>query len=132
MLMIEKIANELGLELGQEFILYGSKYKFNKNGLLIFNGNDWILAYEALTEIITDDAVKNSIKKDKWKPEYGEKYYLPSFYCSSHVNSYTFGNDELDNYFLTNGLICKNRGKAEELYRYIIEKVKEYRDANGY
>ena len=40
MLMIEKIANELGLELGQEFILYGSKYKFNKNSLLIFNGKE--------------------------------------------------------------------------------------------
>ena len=127
--MIEKIANELGLELGQEFILYGSKYKFNKNGLLLFNGNDWVLTYEALTEIVTDNAVKNSIKKSKWKPKYNEEYYFPYLNSTDvHTYSYNYNDDEVDYYFYNNGLMCKTKEEAEELYDYIIEKVKEYRN----
>lgn len=129
MSMIEKIANELGLELGQEFILYGSKYKFNKNGLLLFNGNDWVLTYEALTEIITNNAVKNSIKKSKWKPKYGETYYFPCINSTDyHTYSFIYANDDVDNYYFTNNFMCKTKEEAEELYDYIIEKVKEYRN----
>lgn len=122
MLMIEKIANEFGLELEQEFTIHENKYKFTKDGLFWYDTcrQDWFLENDTLGSLITGELNEDLIKI-KWKPKHNEIYYCPCIRSSEHICTYKYVGDSIDNYYLNNGLMCKT-------YDYIIEKVKEYRN----
>ena len=130
MSMIEKIANELGLELEQEFTIHTHKYKFTKEGLFWYDtyGQDWSLENDTLRSLIVGKLNKDLIKTI-WKPKYGETYYFPCINSTDyHTYSFIYADDDVDNYYFTNNFMCKTKEEAEELYDYIIEKVKEYRN----
>lgn len=129
MLMIEKIANELGLELGQEFTIHEYKYKFTKDGLFWYDiyRQDWFLENDTLRSLITGELNEDLIKI-KWKPKHSEIYYYPCIHSSEHIGMHKYVGDSIDSYYLNNGLMCKTEEEAKEFYDYIIEKVKEYRN----
>lgn len=129
MSMIEKISNELGLELKQEFTIHEHKYKFTEDGLFWYDTcrQDWFLENDTLRSLIVGKLNRDLIKTN-WKPKYGETYYYPCINSTDyHTNSFTY-DDVVDNYYFTNNLMCKTKEEAEELYDYIIEKVKDYKE----
>ena len=130
MSMIEKIANEFGLELEQEFTIHEHRYKFTKDGLFGYDTcrRDWFLENDTLRSLIIGSISKEKIIF-KWKPVYGETYYFPYINSTDcHTYSFIYADDDVDNYYFTNNFMCKTKEEAEELYDYIIEKVKEYRN----
>ena len=125
--MIRQLMNKLGVEYGQKFSIGGmNTYEFTKDGLRCNDGgyNDLILR-----EMVYGKITKKHIKKEPWKPKHGETYYIISL-LSDNIAPEVWNDTPMDIVWYNNGLICKTKEEAEELRKYILEKIKDYKNQN--
>lgn len=109
--LIPKIAELLGLELGEKFKIKGDvgTYEFGLEGLWGDYGTD----AEALEAILCGSA---EIVKLPWKPKEGEKYW--GFWYSSLNDAwivllYTWGNNPADFAFYKAGWVYRTKEEAQ-------------------
>lgn len=109
--LIPKIAELLGLELGEKFKIKGDvgTYEFGLEGLWGDYGTD----AEALEAILCGSA---EIVKLPWKPKEGEKYW--GFWYSSLNDTwivllYTWGNNPADFAFYKAGWVYRTKEEAQ-------------------
>lgn len=123
---MEKVANMLGVELGEEFdLIYKNgmadkynPYKIGKNGLFDCEGS---YASIALHRLVTGEW---TIKKAPWKPQDEEYYYYIDFTCeNSTIECAMFDNRRYvdkcnikqNNYFTTEALAQKALDKIKQV-----------------
>jgi hypothetical protein len=88
---MKKVANMLGVELGEEFYLKKGnfKYKLVQSGLLFKDGG-WYDASITLIELLSGE------KEIEWKPKDEEEYYYPSFESENGVDWHLWYGDNHD------------------------------------
>ena len=105
------LANVLGVKNGQEFTV---KCRVVNNTLEYYNDivGEW-----------------RTVKIDTLSLQVGDIYYVPDIACQyDKIITYTYQNDEVDNYNIDSGLACKTEEEAEKLAEYLLKKVKEYKE----
>lgn len=61
----------------------------------------------------------------RYKPEYGEIYYIPMFEGCLDVGWKHWSSHSDDYWYLENGFVCKTEEEARSLGNKIIENIKE-------
>lgn len=117
--LIPKIAQMLGVEIGEEFEIKGRKgltYKFIIDELIVCNDNNTETAYISANMTLVSLIRGNSeIIKLPWKPKKGELYYSFGFRnCPKWgVSQQNWGNHPCDYALLDKGWIYRTRAEAE-------------------
>lgn len=132
-----EVAKLLGVELEEEFCIDGDEHYFRltDTGLGMKIGSDnrnWFVApINALNGLLLGE---NEIIKIKlpWKPQIGEKYYIP--YISTQpkymYDTYDWNNDGTDIEYYRMGIVCKTKEEAVTLTKKMLAVAKEV-EANG-
>lgn len=71
--LIPVIAENLGVEIGEEFKLQGylgSKYRLNEDKLEVNFGSEWLRSGLTINDLVNSKAIKLP-----YKPKYGEQYW---------------------------------------------------------
>lgn len=122
---INKVAEVLNLELGQEFIvtdIVGEVFWFTKDTLMSIDENrNTRCANHKILGMILDG--KASINKLPPKPRIDERYYVPSIIGKKLSASFIWANDELDRTNYRRGLICKTAEEAVELAKRCLAQI---------
>lgn len=129
-----EVAKLLGVELGEVFFIreYPSDsktyLKFTENGLeRSLDKDSWSKAAGWVWGQLITGAFK--INKLPWKPQEGEKYYIPYITTQQkgmHV-TYYWKNDHIDIEHYRMGLVCKTKEEAIALTEKMLDTVKELR-----
>ena len=123
---MKEVAKLLGVELEEVFRLekYKSYFRFTREYLeSSLDGNNWSMAHNlTLLAVLNGTA---TIKKLHWKPEYGEKYYIPSIGNTSGYDSFYWQRDDLDEKYYNLGIICKSKKEAIVLRQKMLAVVKD-------
>ena len=112
---MEKVAEMLGVELGEKFVIEFASWNpftLTKDGLFDNNEKE---KYERLTELLTG---RNTILRPPFQPKQWERYYYPSFEDERLYASHKWNNDTLDRMIQKNVGIYKTKLEA-------IERTKE-------
>ena len=120
--MIE-VAKLLGVEIGEVFRLekYESYFRFTREHFeSSLDGNNWSIAHS-----LTLLAVLNGTATIKRKPEYNDKYYIPSIGNTSGYDSFYWQRDNLDEKYYNLGIICKSKEEAIALRQKMLAVAKE-------
>lgn len=122
-----KVAEILGVELGEEFELVGRSQKFK----LLISGAyyldckaDWILLDSILTDLICG---KEKIKGKSWKPIKRQAYFYPCFKCGKKYEKEYWDGVGFDKLVYENGFLCRTEKEAEALHDFIVAQVKKHR-----
>lgn len=124
MSLVEKICEELGVEVGEKWLGNdGNYYKITEDGtveLLDENGELVLSGHEYWEDIFTEKL------KPEWKPKVGETYYVPDIYgvYESMYTAYNW-NNSLDNIFYNRGLVFKTKEEAVSVANKILEAIRE-------
>ena len=70
-------------------------------------------------------AVLNGTATIKRKPEYNDKYYIPSIGNTSGYDSFYWQRDNLDEKYYNLGIICKSKEEAIALRQKMLAVAKE-------
>lgn len=123
---MEGVAKLLGVELEEVFRLekYESYFRFTREYFeSSLDGNNWSIADKfTLFAVLNGGA---TIKKLPWKPEYNEKYYIPSISNASGYNDFYWKGDDSDNKYYNLGLIFKSKEEAIALGQKMLAVAKE-------
>ena len=120
---MEGVAKLLGVELEEVFRLekYESYFRFTREHFeSSLDGNNWSIAHS-----LTLLAVLNGTATIKRKPEYNDKYYIPSIGNTSGYDSFYWQRDNLDEKYYTLGIICKSKEEAIALRQKMLAVAKE-------
>ncbi len=132
---MNEIAKLFGVELGESFKItsdtqgdYQNYYRFTENNFLetSYSGVKWEVTTTAvlLKYILMGDI---RIVKLPWKPQIGEKYYIP--YISTQpkymYDTYDWNNDGTDIEYYRIGIVCKTKEEAVALTKKMLAVVKE-------
>lgn len=127
---MEEVAKLLGVELEEEFRIEGTHvdyiYKISEKGLFLrCSGRDW---WEEVPDTLVQMlAGMTRIIKLPWKPQKGEKYYIP---CIGAQPEYMYSvnhwdNDDIDKKYYSMGLVCKTKEEAIALTEKMLEAINE-------
>lgn len=131
------VAELLGVELGQSFKIvddtYGIRQSYyrltEENGCEISDDNtSWVtVSAEVLKWLIMGDV---RIVKLPWRPQIGEKYYIPRIAIRPEDRHYYYywDNDGTDIKRYDMGIVCKTSEEAVALTKKMLAVVKEARD----
>ena len=128
---MEEVAKLLCVELEEEFRIEGTYvdyiYKISEKGLFLrCSGRDW---WEEVPDTLVQmlAGMTRKIIKLPWKPQKGEKYYIPRIHTELEYmyNVYYWNNDDYDKEYYRMGLICKTSEEAVALTKKIISMVQE-------
>lgn len=126
---MSEVAKLLGVELEEEFEIVEIKnyiYKLTLDGLYFIekrhriNNKEWVLAGSCLSNLFSG---KYKINK-KWKPKYGEYYFLSDSTMNDKFNTKTWDDGIYDNLMRNSGLIFKTQEEAIAMTNKILEFVK--------
>lgn len=120
---MEGVAKLLGVELEEVFRLekYESYFRFTREHFeSSLDGNNWSIAHS-----LTLLAVLNGTATIKRKPEYNDKYYIPSIGNTSGYDSFYWQRDNLDEKYYNLGIICKSKEEAIALRQKMLAVAKE-------
>lgn len=123
---MKEVANLLGIELEEPFRLegYNCYFQFTEEDLeRSFNGVRWSTADSSILKFILNGRV--TIQKLPWKPEYNEKYYIPSINNADGYNDFYWKGDDSDNKYYNLGLVFKNKEEAIVLGQKMLTVAKE-------
>ena len=118
-----EVAKLLGVELEEVFRLekYESYFRFTREHFeSSLDGNNWSIAHS-----LTLLAVLNGTATIKRKPEYNDKYYIPSIGNTSGYDSFYWQRDNLDEKYYNLGIICKSKEEAIALRQKMLAVAKE-------
>lgn len=127
-----EIAKLLGVRLGEVFFIkeYPSDskiyLKFTENGLeQSLDKDSWTKATGRVWERIITGALK--INKLPWKPQIGEKYYVPRIAIQPEDRHfyYYWDNDGVDIKRYDMGIVCKTKEEAVALTEKMLAAAKE-------
>ena len=120
---MEGVAKLLGVELEEVFRLekYESYFRFTREHFeSSLDRNNWSIAHS-----LTLLAVLNGTATIKRKPEYNDKYYIPSIGNTSGYDSFYWQRDNLDEKYYNLGIICKSKEEAIALRQKMLAVAKE-------
>ena len=120
---MEGVAKLLGVELEEVFRLekYESYFRFTREHFeSSLDGNNWSIAHS-----LTLLAVLNGTATIKRKPEYNDKYYIPSIGNTSGYDSFYWQRDNLDEKYYNLGIICKSKEEAIALRQKMLAVAKK-------
>ncbi len=80
-----------------------------------------------LKKIITEKNVIETHKK-RWKPDYGQEYYIPKINVASLYDNCCWQGDYIDKQSLKKGIIFETPEKAVEMSRKLLDYIKELRE----
>ena len=116
---MDKVAELLGLELGDEFALEKapehSIYRISADGIEVYHKEEcyWEVLPQMLAHLLTG---KERIIKMPWKPAEGERYYEPIIDNFLGRACFTcWSGSEYDNYRYENGLVFRTEEEAIEM-----------------
>ena len=123
---MEGVAKLLGVELEEVFRLekYESYFRFTREYFeSSLDGNNWSIADKfTLFAVLNGGA---TIKKLPWKPEYNEKYYIPSINNAVGYNDFYWKGDDSDDKYYNLGLVFKSKEEAIALGQKMLVVAKE-------
>ena len=128
---MEEVAKLLGVELEEEFRIEGTYvdyiYKISEKGLFLrCSGRDW---WEEVPDTLVQmlAGMTRKIIKIPWKPQKGEKFYIPCIHTEPEYmyNVYYWNNDDYDKEYYRMGLICKTSEEAVALTKKMLTVAKE-------
>ena len=130
-----EVAKLLGVELGESFKItsdthgdYQNYYRFTENNCFetSYDGVEWktTMAAVLLKHILMGDI---RIVKLPWKPQEGEKYYVPRIAIRPYDRHYCYywDNSGVDIKRYDMGLVCKNPEEAIALTEKMLEAINE-------
>lgn len=131
-----EVAKMLGVEVGEAFKIiddthsnYRRYYRFTKNVGVETSDDDvhWKKAIAEALECLLMGDVK--VVKLPWKPQKGEKYYIPriSIRLEDRYYWYHWQNSDADIKRYTMGLVCKTREEAIEMTKKMLAVVENER-----
>ena len=128
---MEEVAKMFGLELEEHFHITkksyeNTVYKFTKDGVAFYDNKlrTWYESVGALAGILTGET---EVIKLPWKPQKGEKYYIP---CIGAQQEYMYSvnhwdNDDIDKKYYHMGIVCKTKEEAIALTEKMLEAINE-------
>nr|DAI46607.1 MAG TPA: Putative oxidoreductase [Caudoviricetes sp.] len=123
---MEGVVKLLGVELEEVFRLekYESYFRFTREYFeSSLDGNNWSIADKfTLFAVLNGGA---TIKKLPWKPEYNEKYYIPSINNADGYNDFYWKGDDSDDKYYNLGLVFKSKEEAIALGQKMLAVAKE-------
>lgn len=127
-----EVAALLGVELGEPFKItddtYGIRQSYyrltEENGCEISDDNtSWVtVSAEVLKWLIMGDV---RISKLPWKPEYNEKYYIPSISNAVGYNKFYWRGDDSDDKYYNLGLVFKSKDEAIKLAEEMLDVARK-------
>ena len=114
---MEKVAEMLGVKLGERFKINGEKYYITKEGL--FDDDD-DLCTMIFMHLITG---AYPIEKLPWKPQNGDDYFVGTMGCSASINSWR--GDYFDYALYYTGNCFRTREEALTHAPEITEKMRK-------
>ena len=130
---IAEVAQMLGVEIGEAFKIaddafgkWPKYYRFDENVCLEASddGVKWEETDDGLVlECLLLDEVR--IIKLLWKPEYNEKYYIPSINNGDGYNDFYWKGDNSDDKYYNLGLVFKSKEEAIALRQKMLAVAKE-------
>ena len=128
---MEEVAKLLGVELEEEFRIEGTHvdyiYKISEKGLFLrCSGRDW---WEEVPDTLVQmlAGMTRKIIKFPWKPQKGEKYYVPSIVIRPEDRNYYYywSNDEINIKHYRMGIVCKTPEEATALTEKMLVAINE-------
>ena len=128
---MEEVAKLLGVELEEEFRIEGTHvdyiYKISEKGLFLrCSGRDW---WEEVPDTLVQmlAGMTRKIIKLPWKPQKGEKYYVPSIVIRPEDRNYYYywSNDEINIKHYRMGIVCKTPEEATALTEKMLVAINE-------
>lgn len=121
------VAKLLGLELREEFRIEKCQglFRFTEDGLqrVLDSSATWTFAeHSILRELLNG---KLTFVKFPRKPEYNEKYYIPSINNADGYNDFYWEGDDSDNKYYNLGLVFKSKEEAIALGQKMLAVAKE-------
>lgn len=133
-----EVAKIFGVELGESFKItsdtrgvYQNYYRFSENNCFetSYDGVEWKMTIAAvlLKHILMGDIRIVKLPWRPWKPQIGEKYYIPCIDTELEYmySVYYWSNDEYDNKYYHMGLVCKTKEEAVALTKKMLAVAKE-------
>ncbi len=124
---MEQVAKMLGVEIGEEFELAGSSFKYKLSedkGVLYYNAfyERWFNDFGVLNRILVGS---REIVRKPYKPKYKERYYYVG--AGGCVISTIFDDNAVIHYYNFNCGNCFRTAEeiTEEMKRGIVKKMKE-------
>lgn len=117
--LIPKIAQMLGVELGEEFKVKGREYIFHfvDNGLIAYRTDGSVLPYEnCLAHFLWLINGEEEIIKLPWKPKKRERYWTFNVFFESGkwvTTSFVWGDEVFDNAVFKVGWVFRTKEEAE-------------------
>lgn len=129
---MSSVAALLGVELGESFKIADDRsnfwkwercYRFTNNGMEMSKDE---IHWEKCTSELLEWLIKGEIDiKLPWKPEYNEKYYIPSISNASGYNDFYWKGDNSDDRYYNRGLVFKSKEEAIALGQKMLAVAKE-------
>ena len=130
---IAEVAQVLGVAIRESFKIaddafgeWPKYYRFNENVCLEVS-DDGVKWKEMDDEVVLECLLLDEVKIIKllWKPEYNEKYYIPSISNASGYNDFYWKGDNSDNKYYNLGLVFKSKEEAIALGQKMLAVAKE-------
>lgn len=131
---MNKVAEMLGLELGETFRIEGSDrgkeqyFQFTKKGIRVsMDGIHWM---KGTSTTVLEDIVAGRVKVAalSWKPKKGEIYYIPNINNTVNCDYFCWEEDSVDIKYYNLGLVCKTKEIAIELAQRMLAVAKEEKE----
>lgn len=128
---MEEVAKLLGVGLEEEFRIEGTHvdyiYKISEKGLFLHcSGRDW---WEEVPDTLVQMLAGRTRKiiKLPWKPQKGEKYYVPriAFQPENRHSYYYWGNSGFDIERYKMGIVCRTKEEAITMTKKMLTVAKE-------
>ena len=118
---MEKVAEMLGVKLGERFKVGGGEYYIDKDGMRNDKGGRYA---GILNSLLTGEY---TIEKLPWKPKNGDDYFVGTMGCSASINSWR--GDYFDYALYYTGNCFRTREEALTHAPEITEKLrKKYKE----
>lgn len=127
------VAMLFGLELGEVFHIRNAKcvlnddFKFTEEGLMLSSwpSHVWETAKAVDLKYLLNGTY--SIVK-LWKPNFGERYYVPLISVTNLSSEIMWLGDEYDYLRLSKGIVCKDKEEAEIIAKRMLAVAREARE----
>ena len=114
---MEKVAEMLGVKLGERFKINGKVFWLDKDGMRNDKGGRYA---GILNSLLTGEY---TIEKLPWKPKNGDDYFVSTMGCSASINSWR--GDYFDYAFYYTGNCFRTREEALTHAPEITEKMRK-------
>lgn len=123
---MQYVAGILGLNILDQFQVVGSNslYMITDNDIVVKEDDDsWVSVPNVLYKLLTG---KSKIKKPLWKPNIGDRYYVPNLERHDIIKG-NWDDTSFDSYRYNNGLVFRTEEEAQNMLNEILSFVKKER-----